>query len=64
MPSSCARVVLRTPDLKTLECIKKQCKLFGIQTASFTENGEETVLAVGPANEVSINAQVHNLKLF
>jgi peptidyl-tRNA hydrolase len=55
---------LKVPDLKTLTCIQKQCKLFDIHTAMFTENDEVTVLAIGPANEVSINAQVHNLKLY
>lgn len=64
MPSKCARVVLRLPDLKTLECIKKQCKLFDIQTATFREGDQITVLAIGPADENSINAQVHNLKLY
>lgn len=64
MPSNCARIVLRAPDLKTLECIQKQCKLFDIQTAVFTENDQVTVLAIGPADEDSINAQVHNLKLY
>ncbi|XP_015380219.1 PREDICTED: peptidyl-tRNA hydrolase 2, mitochondrial-like isoform X3 [Diuraphis noxia] len=57
LPSKCARVVLRAPDLKTLECIQKQCKLFGIPTAIFTEKDQMTVLAIGPANEASINAQ-------
>ncbi|KAF0746543.1 peptidyl-tRNA hydrolase 2, mitochondrial-like [Aphis craccivora] len=64
LPSKCARVVLRAPDLKTLECIQKQCKLFDIPTATFTENDQMTVLAIGPANETSINAQVHSLKLY
>lgn len=64
LPSKCARVVLKAPELKTLECIQKQCKLFGIQTAVFTENNQVTVLAIGPADEMSINAQVHNLKLY
>ncbi|XP_022163366.1 peptidyl-tRNA hydrolase 2, mitochondrial-like isoform X1 [Myzus persicae] len=64
LPSQCARVVLRAPDLKTLECVQKQCKLFDIPTATFTENNEMTVLAIGPANEASINAQVHSLKLY
>ncbi|KAL5243065.1 hypothetical protein ACI65C_010475 [Semiaphis heraclei] len=64
LPSKCARVVLRAPDLKTLECIQKQCKLFGIPTAVFNEKDQMTVLAIGPANEASINAQVHNLKLY
>lgn len=47
-----------------MECIQKQCKLFDIPTAAFTENGQVTVLAIGPANEESINAQVHHLKLY
>jgi len=64
LPSKCARVVLRAPDLKTLECIQKQCKLFDIPTATFTENDQMTVLAIGPANETSINAQVNSLKLY
>ncbi|XP_060852995.1 peptidyl-tRNA hydrolase 2, mitochondrial-like [Rhopalosiphum padi] len=64
LPSKCARVVLRAPDLKTLECIQKQCKLFDIPTATFTENDQITVLAIGPANETSINAQVCSLKLY
>jgi len=64
LPSKCARIVLRAPDLRTLECIEKQCKLFDICTAAFSENDQVTVLAIGPANEISINAQVHNLKLY
>lgn len=64
LPSHCARVVLRVPDLKTLECIQKQCKLFDIQTATFIENDQVTVLAIGPADEFSINAQVQHLKLY
>jgi len=64
LPSKCARIVLRAPDLKTIECIKKQCKLFDIRTTTFTENNQVTILAIGPAHEDSINAQVHDLKLY
>lgn len=64
LPSKCARIVLRAPDLKTIDCIKKQCKLFDISTATFTENNQVTVLAIGPAYVSSINAQVQNLKLY
>lgn len=64
LPSKCARVVLRAPDIKSLECIQKQCKLFDIPTATFTEDNQVTVLAIGPANEASINAQVNSLKLY
>lgn len=55
---------MRAPDLKTIECIQKQCKLFDIQTATFTENDQVTILAIGPAHEDFINAQVGNLKLY
>lgn len=64
LPSKCARITLRVPDLKTLECIQEQCKLSDIQTATFIEDDQVTVLAIGPADEFSINAQVHNLKLY
>lgn len=64
LPSKCARIVLRAPDLKTIECIHKQCKLFDIPTATLKENNQVTILAIGPAYEDTINAQVHSLKLY
>lgn len=64
LPSKCARVVLRAPDLKTIECIQKQCKLFDIPTAVYTENNQVSVLGIGPSHEDDINAQVGDLKLY
>lgn len=63
-PSKCARIVLRSPDLKHLENIQKKCELFNIHTATFKENDEANVLAIGPAHEVSINTLVNDLKLY
>ncbi|XP_050431950.1 peptidyl-tRNA hydrolase 2, mitochondrial-like isoform X2 [Adelges cooleyi] len=64
LPSKCARVVLRAPDIKTIEYITEQCKQVGIQTAEFIENGNITVLAIGPAITTSIDNQVKNFKLY
>lgn len=64
LPSRCARVVLRAPDETTIESIKKQCILEGIQTAEYIENGQLTVLSLGPAINISIDNQVKNLKLY
>lgn len=44
--------------------IEEHSKSLGICTTPFKENNKMTVLVIGPANEISINAQVHNLKLY
>lgn len=64
LPSKCPRIVLRVPDLETFKCIQEQCKLYDINTATFTENYQVTVLAIGPAHENSINALLNTLKLY